>query len=353
MKILHITAEAFRGGCEKNCYHFIKEGSSFEHEVVVLGKPGPMSEDWESLNIKLTHLSILHLGLFSFGIQLRQFFKNGNRFDAIICWSTIRLPFQLKAIGDKAGRIRVHLGNPVSSSYRPIKDLLLGMAFPVSVEKVNLIACSRYVAESHKRTNYFNRFTIRVSLNPVSLPAQLHVKNPNSDLFQMGMVARLDPIKDHRTAIEAFSIVYKQIPEARLHLVGDGVMCDELRELVSELKIQEGVVFHGQVKDVYAHLNQWDVFIYSTTSQEGLGSAVEEAMANGLPCVLSDLPMLRELAPDENLVLWFKSQSSSELATQILLLYHSPELRRNLSKAAYQHALANFNASRFIHDYLS
>jgi len=349
MKILHISAYAHRGGCEKNCYHFIAGSLDFQHELIVLGEEGPMSKDWKSLNVQMQHLSIVNHSLFSFGSQLKKVLI-GKKYDLVICWSTIRLPLQLHALNGVTQQVKVYLGNPLG--HNSVKDALLETIFKYSGEVV-LMACSNYVANTYSKAAYFKQFTIQTSLNPILLPSAFPKKQLVEGQFTIGMVARLDPIKDHATVLKAFEIVSKQLQNVSLHLVGDGILRNNLEQQVATMHLSSRVVFHGDVSNVYDYLNEWDVFVYATTPSEGLGSVVAEAMANGLPCILSDLPMLRELAPEKELALFFEAGNATALAEQLLHLLPNHSARTSMGVAAYNHAQQYFGVERFVKDYLN
>jgi glycosyltransferase involved in cell wall biosynthesis len=351
MRTLHITAFALRGGCEKNCYHFCAGASDDQHDIIVLSTSGPMSSAWKGLNVPVVHLDILKKNLMSFGQALKKYLTDQDKkYDLVILWSTIRLPLQLNALNKVAQNVRVYLGNPLMTGYSDQKDRFLSWIYPCTTSVI-LMACSSYVAKSHEKDGYFGRFPLKVSLNPVALPAAFPKKNFSSEEFNVGMVARLDPIKDHRTVLSAFKDIVQQIPWAKLHLVGDGILRKPLEDYVVSQNLTSSVTFHGDVEDVYRYLNEWNVFVYATTLQEGLGSVVAEAMANGLACVLSDLPMLHELAPDDNLVLWFKAGDAGGLSERVATLYNQPELRLQRGHSSFEYARQHFGIKRFIRDY--
>ncbi|WP_022668843.1 glycosyltransferase [Desulfospira joergensenii] len=95
----------------------------------------------------------------------------------------------------------------------------------------------------------------------------------------IGIVARLDPIKDHMTLFHAFSIVKKQIPEAKLLVIGDGP-----QKKILEEKAGEGVIFLGNCPDVPDIMRSLTVFTL-TSLNEGISNTLLEAMATGLPIV--------------------------------------------------------------------
>ena len=260
------------------------------------------------------------------------------------------MPIQLNVLGQSATKINVYLGNPLN--HNSWKDYVLGFLYPCK-GKVKLMACSNYVENTYRSARYYNQFIIKTSINPVALPNQFPPKAVSPEKFKIGMVARLDPIKDHATLIEAFSLATMIIDNAELHLVGDGILRSTLEKHVESRKLKEKVFFYGDVKNVYEHLNRWDIFVYSTTPSEGLGSVVEEAMANGLVCILSDLPMLRELAPKPGLALFFEAGNATELSLKIKSLCENKEDAVKIGKAAYEYANLHFGVDRFIENYIA
>ncbi len=86
-----------------------------------------------------------------------------------------------------------------------------------------------------------------------------------------------------------------RLPEdAALLLPGDGALREECRALASTLGLARRVFFPGQLEDIRPALAAADVFV-SASRSEGLPFAVMEAMACGLPCVLSDVKGHRDL----------------------------------------------------------
>lgn len=101
------------------------------------------------------------------------------------------------------------------------------------------------------------------------------------------LIARKDP----ETAIQAVA----SLEDVDLVLLGDG---DLRSELERRWGADKRVRFGGRVEDVQQWLHAADVFV-SPSRSEGLPNAVMEAMACGLPCVLSDIPPHRELLERE------------------------------------------------------
>jgi glycosyltransferase involved in cell wall biosynthesis len=116
-----------------------------------------------------------------------------------------------------------------------------------------------------------------------------------SDPPVIGMVARLSVIKDQETLVRAMALVHAARPEARLWIVGEGETLEHLVRLAAELGISAVTTFWGKRADVPELLGQMDVYVFSTTRDEGFGIAIVEGLAAGLPVIASDVPACREL----------------------------------------------------------
>ncbi|MDB5536600.1 MAG: glycosyltransferase [Devosia sp.] len=97
---------------------------------------------------------------------------------------------------------------------------------------------------------------------------------------------RLAPVKDHPTLIEAFALLRRDMP-AKLVILGDGPLRDELTALVAERGLEADVLMPGFNADIRPSLLASDLFVLTSTS-EGFGNVIVEALAAGLPVVSTD-----------------------------------------------------------------
>ncbi len=110
-----------------------------------------------------------------------------------------------------------------------------------------------------------------------------------ADAVVVGMVARVDPMKDHTTFLDAAARVAAAVPEAVFVLVGQG--CEDggaLAGAVAARGLTGRVRLLGRREDVAEILPGFDIFVLSSVG-EGFPNVIGEAMAAGVPVVASDV----------------------------------------------------------------
>jgi glycosyltransferase EpsF len=103
----------------------------------------------------------------------------------------------------------------------------------------------------------------------------------------LGHVGGFREVKNHRFLIEIFSDLLQKYPNAKLVLVGDGALREEIFEEVCVLGIEDNVVFLGSRSDVPRIMTTFDVFLLPSLF-EGIPLVLIEAQAKGIPILASD-----------------------------------------------------------------
>lgn len=106
----------------------------------------------------------------------------------------------------------------------------------------------------------------------------------------VGLVARLDPMKDHATFLYAAAMVATRRPNIRFVCVGDGpsFFTIQLHRLGAELGLAEKLTWAGMCRDAPAVFSALDIAV-SSSCGEGFSNVIAEAMACGAPCVVTDV----------------------------------------------------------------
>lgn len=144
-----------------------------------------------------------------------------------------------------------------------------------------------------------------------------------------------DPVYDIPSLLRAIPRVLAQRPDARFVIVGRGPLEAELKVLAQSLGIMDQVRFVGFVPNV--ELPDWlstmDVYVSTSLSDAGIAASTAEAMACGLPVVITDSgENARWIEPGRNGFLVPLSEPGA-LAEKLLRLIDDPELRSRLGAA--------------------
>lgn len=119
----------------------------------------------------------------------------------------------------------------------------------------------------------------------------------------VGIVARLDPMKDYPTFLEAAAKLARRERGLRFVSVGTGPedYAAILQEQARALGLDEKMIWAGPRGDLPAVYNALDLLV-SSSSSEGFSNVLGEAMACGVPCVATDVGDAREILGDSNTV---------------------------------------------------
>lgn len=138
-------------------------------------------------------------------------------------------------------------------------------------------------------------------------------------------VGRLEKAKNHESLIKAFKNINSK---AILLLLGSGQKENQLRSLVNDLELNDRVIFLGQRRDVERILKASDLFILPSL-WEGFGLAAIEALACGLPALLSDVEGLKEITVNLDAQIdYFNAKDIKEIEVKTnRMIEHVPSLK--------------------------
>jgi len=189
-----------------------------------------------------------------------------------------------------------------------------------------------------------------VEIPPLSTPQRRSIARNHWGVrdheFLFGCVSVFVPEKGQRHLIEALSTVRKSRPEARLLLAGDGQCRRELEALAKQLGQSESVIFPGFVNDVAKVYDALDAFAFPSEF-EGLGTALQTAMAAGLPSISTSRGALGEVVDAKRTAL-VVDPNGKEFGAAMLRLMTDANLRRRLGEAGRREAQERFSAGRMV-----
>jgi glycosyltransferase involved in cell wall biosynthesis len=172
------------------------------------------------------------------------------------------------------------------------------------------------------------------------LRAELRIDSRSS---LVGLLARYHPMKDHPNFLRAAALVARQHPSAHFLVVGRGVAgSEQLRKLVVELGIGACIHLQDERHDAARVLAALDIAVSSSNSGEGFPNMVIEAMASGVPCVVTDVGDCATIV--ENTGVTVPPGDPQALAEGVRRLLDMPEAdRAALGQAARARVLDQFS----------
>jgi len=107
----------------------------------------------------------------------------------------------------------------------------------------------------------------------------------------IGLVGRLDPLKDHTTFLRAAGILLDYSKDVKFVFVGDAQepYKSEILNLGNRLGLNEHLIWNQPRMDMPAVYNAMDIVSSSSAFGEGFSNVIGEAMACGVPCVVTDV----------------------------------------------------------------
>lgn len=161
----------------------------------------------------------------------------------------------------------------------------------------------------------------------------------SADAFVVAGLGRLVPVKGFDVLLRALPTLLAAVPQARLVLVGDGPEREALHAQAAALGVADHVRITGATGDVGRWLAACDV-LAAPSRNEGMGRALVEAMALGLPVVAAAVGGIPTVVLDGETGRLVRSEDAGALAAALVELGLDEALCRKLGAVAVRHAEA-------------
>lgn len=171
--------------------------------------------------------------------------------------------------------------DPAILDQRPFMKIARNLLYRLA----NVLVCQTPDAK-----NYFPK-DIRKKTVVIPNPLSSRLPDPYSGLRKKEIVnfCRLEPQKNLIMLIDAYHLLQIDYPEYILSIYGDGSEINKLMEYIRKNKLLDKVKIHGFTFDVHSKIYDCTMFA-STSDYEGISNSMLEAMAIGLPVVVTDCP---------------------------------------------------------------
>ncbi|MEE0943882.1 MAG: glycosyltransferase [Clostridia bacterium] len=157
----------------------------------------------------------------------------------------------------------------------------------------------------------------------------------------VGIVARLEPVKNHMLFLEAAAAVYELNDKFRFVIVGDGSMEQMLKAEVERRGLSDVVIFTGYLEDTTEVMNAIDINVL-TSDREALSLSLIEGMSVGKPCITTDAGGTREVVENGKSGIVVPVGDAVNLTAAILRLASDPELMSEYAKEGMRIAKEKF-----------
>ena len=179
--------------------------------------------------------------------------------------------------------------------------------------------CVKYVPGVGVDLNKFGKSTV----DKATKRRELGVPEDSLVILSVG---ELTPGKNHETAIRAVADI-----DAYYLIAGDGVLRQHLQSKIDELGVNNKVKLLGYRRDVADLCKAADIFVFPSF-REGLPVAVMEAMASGLPCVVSKIRGNTDLLENTDGGFLCDPKDASEFAEKLKILASDAKMREEMGR---------------------
>ena len=215
------------------------------------------------------------------------------------------------------------------------------------------VAVSAVVEDRLRRVIRLNADRVDVIVNgvPVSADDEVTYRNTvESPRVCVVTVGRLVELKGHSQLIAAAAVLVRRYPDARFVIVGDGPLRERLEQNVNSQGLSGSFLFTGSIDDVPAYLREADLYV-STSHYEGMPIATLEAMALGVPVVVSEVPGNRGLVQHGETGLMYRLDDIDGLVQAIIEVIDQPARARERARDARRMVRERYSIDAAVHAY--
>jgi glycosyltransferase involved in cell wall biosynthesis len=356
-KILYIVSTLKRSGPTNQLLYIIKylDKTKFDSMVLTLS-PEPKEDSMKNyfidvLDVKVESLGFSRLkGLLFAKSYIKKFIKEHNI--DIVHSQGIRADVFMSSIIDipRIATLRNYPYYDYPMTYGNIKGFIMAKMHLSYLKKIDVsIVVSKSISNMLKELNNYDIDFVRngidtqrfENLDKETLRKKLGI---DQDIKLFVSVGHLSSRKDPVTVIKAFQKA--NIEYSKLIFLGDGALKYECANLIQNNK---SIQIIGKVDNVHEYLGASNYFV-SASLAEGLPNTVLEAMACGLPCVLSNIPPHLEIHKiNTESSLMFKIKDVNELSKKLKKIINKDY--EVMSKASKEIAFNNLSAEIMSENY--
>jgi L-malate glycosyltransferase len=236
-----------------------------------------------------------------------------------------------------------HLFNPL---------LALGVDHLVSISAKTAQAMATFDHLPFHRIDVIHNGVDLTIMNPsINNSAKRSSLGLNGTCRVIGTAARLDEIKNISMMLRVFKQVLRHVPDTCLLIAGDGSQADRLKSQAAELGIADKVHFIGLRFDLAEIYQLMDVFLLTSFS-EGISVTLLEAMASGVPAVVTDVGGNCEVVKDRETGFLVPLHEETSFADRVVSILSDAECAQNLGHNSRKRARHHFSFETMLTNYI-
>ena len=342
--IVHIIDNMARGGAETMLVNVIRQLTEYNNIIVTLRPENEFGKELDGVPIYCLHLRSNFL-LPLAAIKLRRFINKNNVqiVHSHLLWSTAiaRMGTPKKITLISTIHTYAALAIEFSKWYMRLLERFtysLRKSIIVSVANVSLDAYFSIL-----KLKPHQAYTLHTFVDTSIFNNGNHSKKTGSTkAFRIVTVGNLKEAKNYFFLLDAFKkLKYQNIS---LDIYGKGPLDVPMQKMIDEYNLN--VTLKGQAENVQEKLKEYDLFVMSSL-YEGFSISVLEAMALGVPLLLSDIASFREQC--EGTAVYFDLKDSNDFITKLLGLINNKQQREFLGNAAKERLVENFTLEKHMH----
>ena len=367
MKLVIIITGLSTGGAEMMLFkvlQYIDHRLFFPH-VISLTTNGEIGDRIEALGIPVEALG-MRPGRFSL-LKFIRFVRRLHKLrpDAVHTWM-----YHADLLGGVAARLAgvctvgwaIHHSN-LSPLHNKRSTLWVMKTCAVLSSRLprTILCCSHKAKEIHVSAGYdegkivvipngFDLFQFKPDANArISVRSELGLRK---DTPLVGLIARFDPQKNHEGFFEAAARIHQSIPDAHFLLAGAGVEDNNpaLRHAILQAGVGVNTHLLGRREDIPRLMAALDVLAFTSSFGEAFPNVLGEAMACGVPCVVTGVGDSAEIVGETGRVV--AAEDMTGLAHNIVeILQLSHEERRTMGAKARERIQARYDIESVVRQY--
>lgn len=193
---------------------------------------------------------------------------------------------------------------------------------------------------------------IRAAVNYDQFIGAKQLKNletPHSNPFIFGTSGVFRKGKNHIELFQAFEQVHNKHPQARLELLGDGILRPVYEQWIKEHNLDNVIILHGWHQNVIPVMSHWHAFVFSSL-WEGMPCSIVEARLLSLPIITYQTGGVSDVVSQNKNGFIYKQHNWQGLAQGMISLIENPSLYHNL--ATYPDNLTDFKDTHMIKQHI-